>query len=492
MIVTDRPRTWGVGTGIAETGLALAAGLVSLAAIVRAIAFFDLSGGGDSFWILVDLSAGATLTGWGVLRTWEDREDGAGYLIQAAGFTWSLAAFTEVGGIGSSAWLPLGSATPEVQLVSHLVARSLMVAAVILLLPDREADGFLRRGPGEAAVAALTAAVAVGLFAQPGEPSLGGTPFGFGNRVWIESAASVPSWVTAAAAVLVAGILLSLHSQRRGLPPTSFQAIAWIIVAASVPLGLPVVGSRLGSPIVDLLAVLVLPALPVVAVIAVLRSAAALGRTVRRLRRAQESMIEAVEEERRRLRQDLHDGIGPALAGVALGIRAVQSKSDDADSRQLLSRLADETENCLEEVRRIIYDLRPPALDQLGLAGAIQTHAQRLCIGEDAPLLEVEIDPMGALPAATELAVFRITAEAVTNAVRHSQSSSLKIELWRESQMLALRVTDNGRGLPANPTVGLGLVSMRQRAEAIGGSLLIGSGPAGGTEVRARLPLPSP
>jgi signal transduction histidine kinase len=466
---------------------AVVAGLVGMAALARSLVFFNPDSGGDSFWILVDLTAGLTLSGWGLLRVVQQPSDGAAYLLQAAGLAWGLAAFCELGSVSSAAWIPFGDATADIQVGAHLLARSLLVAAAILLLPDREADGYLRRGPGEAAVAGLTAALAVGLFTQPAAAVLRGTPFGFGNRTWIEAASEVPGWLTGLVAGAVAVALVALQRQRRGLPPTSFYVISWILVCASIPLAAGPIGDRLGSPTVDLLAVVVFPGLPVVAGIALLRATAALGRTVRRLRATQQAMVEAVEAERRRLRQDLHDGLGPALAGIALGIRAAGSAPDQ--SKALLDRLATETENCLEEVRRIVYDLRPPALDQLGLAAAVRAHAERLCLGEEAPSPRLAIGELGTLSAATELAVYRIAAEAVTNAVRHSGASEVRVALSRDSRFVNLSVSDDGLGLPASPPPGIGLVSMRQRAEAVGGSLHIGSGPAGGTEVRAILPL---
>lgn len=468
------------------------AGLVALVAASRAAAYFDLpAGGADGVWLLADLSAAACLAGWGLARVWSDRSDGTGYLLQAAGLAWAVAALCEVGALRAGAWVPFGSATADIQVVAHLVARSLLIAGLIIVLPDREADGFLRRGPGVAALAGLTVILGVALTVQPAHSVLSNTPFGFGNRTWVEAGGAVPTVVTAALLLVEASALVALHRTRRGLPPTSFQILGWGLVAAALPLAIPQVIERLPDAAPDLLAVVVFPALPVVAVVAVLRATAALGRTVARLRRAQQLMVEAVESERRRLRQELHDGLGPALAGIALGVRAAGSAvAEQAPATsQLLVRLADETEASLEEVRRIVYDLRPPTLDQLGLRGAVLAHAERCCGAPGGPELRAHIDELPALPASVELAVYRIAVEAITNTLRHADAHVLTLRLSAEGESVIVEVEDDGRGLPSDVIPGVGVTSMRERAEGVGGHLELSAGSAGGTLVRGALPM---
>lgn len=475
-----------------ETSPAVAAGLVAVVATIRAAGYFDLpAGGADGVWLLVDLSASVCLAGWGLARVVSDRSDGTAYLLQAAGFAWAVAALCESGALSAGAWVPFGPAAADIQVVAHLVARSLLVAGLIIVLPDREADGFLRRGPGVAALAGLTVVVGVALTLQTPLSTLSSTPFGFGNRLWVEAGREVPAAVTAGLLCVEAVALLALHRTRRGLPPTSFQVIGWGLVAAALPLAVPLIAEQLPPAAPDLLAVIVFPGLPVVAVVAVLRTAAALGRTVTRLRMSQQLMVEAVESERRRLRQELHDGLGPALAGIALGLRAAGGSiaAQAPATSQLLDRLAAETEASLEEVRRIVYDLRPPALDQLGLRGAVLAHAERCCSAPDTPNLRSEISRLPTLPASVEIASYRIAVEGITNALRHAAAQSLRLRLAIEGDNLVVEVADDGCGLPAEVIPGVGIISMRERAESVGGQLTLSTGDAGGTTVRAVLPV---
>ncbi len=474
-----------------EASPAVLAGLVAGVATIRAAIFFDLSiGGADGVWLLVDLSAAVCLAGWGLARVLGDRSDGTGYLLQAAGLAWAVAALCEIGALRAGVWVPFGPATADIQVVAHMFARSLLVAGLIIVLPDRAADGFLRRGPGVAALAGLTVVVGVALTVQPAHSVLSHTPYGFGNRTWVEAGNDVPPTVTAALLLVEATALIALHRTRRGLPPTSFQILGWGLVAAAVPLAVPQVLERLPASAPDLLAVVVFPALPVVAVVAVLRAAAALARTVSRLRMSQQLMVEAVESERRRLRQELHDGVGPALAGIALGVRAAGSAValQAPATANLLGRLADETEASLEEVRRIVYDLRPPALDQLGLPGAVLAHAERCCSAPGAPEFRPEIASLPPLAAAVEMAAYRIAVEAITNTLRHAKAEHLRLRLAIEGESLVVEAEDDGRGLPSDIVPGVGVTSMRERAESVGGHVELSSGHAGGTTVRAVLP----
>lgn len=201
-------------------------------------------------------------------------------------------------------------------------------------------------------------------------------------------------------------------------------------------------------------------------------------------------MVEAVESERRRLRQELHDGLGPALAGIALGVRAAGSAvaTQAPGTANLLERLADETEASLEEVRRIVYDLRPPALDQLGLPGAVLAHAERCCSAPGAPEFRADIASLPSLPAGVEMAAYRIAVEAITNTLRHAKAKSLKLRLVTDGESLVVEAEDDGVGLPSDIVPGVGITSMRERAESVGGHVELSAGQAGGTAVRAVLP----
>ena len=207
------------------------------------------------------------------------------------------------------------------------------------------------------------------------------------------------------------------------------------------------------------------------------------------LRRSQAELVVAVEDERRRLQRELHDGLGPTLAGVALGIRAARNQLADesASADDLLARLTREVESSVEDVRRIVHDLRPAALDQLGLVTAIRSYADR-CSTED---LRVHVETPGALPilsAATEVAAYRIAIEAITNVVRHAQARRCTVRLRHEDGLI-IEVEDDGVGMGAEVTAGVGLTSMRERSAALGGRLLVGVGPDGGTRVVSALPI---
>ena len=208
---------------------------------------------------------------------------------------------------------------------------------------------------------------------------------------------------------------------------------------------------------------------------------------------SRERLVVTREEERRRLRRDLHDGLGPALA--ALGMRAEASAAvldeDPVAARRQLEVLADEVQVALVDVRRLVDGLRPPTLDELGLVGAIRQQAARLD-GPTAgrPRIEVECrpSPLPDLPAAAEVAAFRIAVEAMTNAVRHAEASSCRVLIAAGRQLL-VDVVDDGRGVPRVRRAGTGLESMRERAAELGGDLTVEARPEGGTRVVARIPI---
>ncbi len=210
------------------------------------------------------------------------------------------------------------------------------------------------------------------------------------------------------------------------------------------------------------------------------------------LRRSRERLVLAGEEERRRLSRDLHDSLGPALASQALKLEAALEllQRDPAQAARLLHEVKDQTQSVVGDVRRLVYALRPPPLDQLGLVEAIRAHAQSLSANSGLSVA-LETPALPPLPAAVELAAYRIVLEAFTNVVRHAHASQCCIRLSAPpaEARLALEVSDNGQGLPPEPRPGLGLTSMRERAEELGGAWRIATQPAGGVRVWASLPL---
>jgi signal transduction histidine kinase len=210
------------------------------------------------------------------------------------------------------------------------------------------------------------------------------------------------------------------------------------------------------------------------------------------LQRSRERLVLAREEERRRLRRDLHDGLGSALAGLALyaGNARRALPAGLTEVARWVAQLEDGIGAAVVDVRRIVDDLRPPALDELGLLGALrqQAAASPLRVSLDAPA------KLAPLPAAVEVAAYRIVVEALVNAARHSRSDHATVRVSVHdgpAPTLRLEVQDAGVGPPATPPAGVGLQSMRERAAELGGVCEVGPGVDGGTLVRAVLPLPT-
>jgi len=208
------------------------------------------------------------------------------------------------------------------------------------------------------------------------------------------------------------------------------------------------------------------------------------------LQRSRERLVAAREEERRRLRRDLHDGLGAQLAGLTVqtGVLRGLIGRDPEAAGELAGELREELRGAIADIRRLVHGLRPPALDELGLVGALQRLAES--IGADDGL-RVTVDvPEGLppLPAAVEVAAYRVVQEALTNVVRHAHARTAHVRLSVEPGTLTLEITDDGRGLPADLVAGVGLASMRERAAEMGGTCRVESVPAGGARVLAVLP----
>lgn len=216
------------------------------------------------------------------------------------------------------------------------------------------------------------------------------------------------------------------------------------------------------------------------------------GRLTRDLQRSREHLVLAREEERRRLRRDLHDQLGPNLAAAALELDRARelATTDFATADKVFEDLGERIREAVRDVRQLVDDLRPPALDELGLLGALREQIRRFANSPTSIMLQAP-DELGPLPAAVDLAAYRIACEALTNVIRHADAGHCTIRLTRTTR-LELEVTDNGRGLPAEPRAGLGLASMRERAAELGGSCILTSTPGHGTQVRTWLPLSEP
>lgn len=209
------------------------------------------------------------------------------------------------------------------------------------------------------------------------------------------------------------------------------------------------------------------------------------------LQRSRERLVTAQEEERRRLRRDLHDGVGPTLASLSQRIDTASElvDSDPEKGKRLLKDLKGQVKETVAEIRRLVYALRPPVLDEFGLVSAIREHVAQYS-GPNGMTISIDAtEPLPALPAAVEVAAYRIIMEAFTNIVKHAGAGVCQIRIKIEAASLVLEIFDDGKGLTANPRAGIGLTSMRERAAELGGECVIENIPAGGTSVRARLPI---
>ncbi|QZY29670.1 sensor histidine kinase [Nocardioides coralli] len=206
------------------------------------------------------------------------------------------------------------------------------------------------------------------------------------------------------------------------------------------------------------------------------------------LRHAREQLVLGREQERRRLRRDLHDGLGPSLAGLGLHVDAAANllaagQSPDTQLQLLREGLG----HTVAEVRRVVEGLRPPAVDDLGLSGAIAELGRELTGGAGLDLALELPEDRPALPAAVEVAAYRVAQEALTNVVRHAHAEHCRVRVCVEAAELVLTVADDGHG-GAAPGRGVGLGSMAERAQEIGGSVQVTSDTAG-TTVVARFPV---
>jgi len=213
----------------------------------------------------------------------------------------------------------------------------------------------------------------------------------------------------------------------------------------------------------------------------------------RRLAGAHERALAAAQRERSRIRRDLHDGLGPSLSGVALGLEAVQTAlpGDTQTAADLTARMRTEIAGAVEDVRRVIDELRPAALEDVGLVQALRERAASLAARSSSGLLvEFRVDePMPGLPEQVEIAAFRIAEEAMTNVLRHAHASRCEVRL-EVADALVVSVSDDGVGLPGQTRPdGVGLTSMRQRAAELGGCCTVEPAIPSGVIVCARFPL---
>jgi signal transduction histidine kinase len=213
--------------------------------------------------------------------------------------------------------------------------------------------------------------------------------------------------------------------------------------------------------------------------------------------RALAARLESVrEEERTRIARELHDELGQALTGLKLDLAWMDRRLSRHSQPEVVDRCASilgRLDDVMISVRRIITELRPSVLDQLGLADAIEWQAQDFA-SRTGLKLELDIGCFGTSPSGPiASAVFRMLQEALTNVAKHARASRVRVALGIEGEILSLDVTDDGRGISRDEMRGthsLGLLGLRERAIALGGSVNVFSEGASGTTVSLRLPLP--
>ncbi len=219
----------------------------------------------------------------------------------------------------------------------------------------------------------------------------------------------------------------------------------------------------------------------------------ALRSSLEDLRSSRERLVEAQEEERRRIQRDLHDGLGPVLASMRLRLEACLDLAEGTAAPLFgdLERLYELVGQATGDIRRLVYDLRPPVLDQLGLVPAIRQHCERF---ERETGIKTELVTASELsvPAAAEVTVFRVVQEALVNVQKHAHAPRVVVRLERQGEWLLVGVADDGKGLLPSANggagAGTGLLSMRQRAELLGGTLNLENRPGGGTNLLAHIP----
>jgi len=207
-----------------------------------------------------------------------------------------------------------------------------------------------------------------------------------------------------------------------------------------------------------------------------------------------ESLVKAQEEERARLGRELHDGAGQTLTGLLMHLKALERRSSETDLQDDLTKSLDLVSGTIQELRQLSHHLRPAALDELGLETALLTLLDDMC--PDANLqsvTQIDLDDQE-LPTETEIGLYRIAQECLTNVVRHAQAGMVRMELVRIPYAVCLSIEDNGQGFnpeeaAASGQGGMGLLSMQERAELLGGSFEVFSTKGEGTLVQVRIPV---
>lgn len=225
--------------------------------------------------------------------------------------------------------------------------------------------------------------------------------------------------------------------------------------------------------------------------------ALAKARLFERLQLLSQQLVEAQEAERRRIARELHDEIGQTLTAVKINLQAIQRRAGVADLTGSLQESMDIVEQAIQQVRNLSLDLRPSLLDDLGLAATLRWYLDRQARWAGLNTQLTVIPPNLQLPANLETVCFRLVQEALTNALRHAQAQTIRVDLQQHDKELQLVIGDDGLGFEVEPTLkrvaygkGLGLMGMQERVSLLGGRFELESAPGQGTQIRVFLPLP--
>ncbi|MEU9508740.1 histidine kinase [Micromonospora sp. NPDC048170] len=199
------------------------------------------------------------------------------------------------------------------------------------------------------------------------------------------------------------------------------------------------------------------------------------------------SALSAQEAERRRVAQELHDEVGQTLTAVLLELKQVARHAPEPVRAQLV-QVQETTRDSLDEIRRIARRLRPGVLEELGLTSALKALVTEVTGHTEVSVRQHLDADLPALDGEAELVIYRVAQEALTNTVRHARATTVELSLVRQPGHVQLRIRDDGRGI-GDATEGAGVRGMRERALLIGAQLTVAPGPAGGTEVRLRVPV---
>ncbi|MEE9197385.1 MAG: sensor histidine kinase, partial [bacterium] len=211
-----------------------------------------------------------------------------------------------------------------------------------------------------------------------------------------------------------------------------------------------------------------------------------------------EKVISAQEEERKRIARELHDELGQALTGMVMNLEAAKEglDKDTEAALQRMERARSLAVHSIDSIRHLILDLRPAALDDLGLVPALRAFAENR-LGDKGIRLALETSGFkDRLPPLVETTIFRVVQEAVTNIVRHSEANAARIQLERKNGRVSLLVEDDGRGFDPTKVLhspdrarAVGILGMEERISILGGHLHVDSRSGQGTQVRAEIPL---